>query len=105
MYAVVTTGGKQEKVSAGDVVRVEKLDAEVGDTLELDGVQLLVTDDGVVSDANQLQDARVVAEVLDHGKRKKIRVFKYKRRKNYHRTRGHRQQYTELRVREIKPSA
>lgn len=102
MYAVVTTGGKQVKVAEGDVIRVEKLEAEVGDTIELDHVNLLNKDDGVVVDAKKLAKAKVVCKVTDQGKGKKIRVFKYKRRKNYHRTYGHRQLYTELKIESIK---
>ena len=101
MYAVVTTGGKQYKVAQGDVLRVEKLDAGIGETVELDQVGLLVKEDGIVTDPQALSGAKVVAEVVDQDRAKKIRVFKYKRRKNYRRTRGHRQYYTELRIREI----
>ncbi len=102
MYAVVTTGGKQIKVAEGDVVRVEKLEAAVGDTIELDNVQLIGKDDGAVFDEKALAKAKVICQVTDQGRRKKIRVFKMKRRKNYHRTIGHRQYYTELKVQEIK---
>lgn len=102
MYAVVTTGGKQIKVAEGDVVRVEKLDVAVGDTIELDDVQLIGKDDGAVFDEKSLAKAKVVCQVMSQGRRKKIRVFKMKRRKNYHRTQGHRQFYTELKIQEIK---
>ena len=101
MYAVFTTGGKQYKVAQGDVLRVERLDCPVGDTVELDRVCLLAKDDGIVVEPAQLVSAKVIAQVTGHGKRKKIRVFKMKRRKNYSRTYGHRQCYTELKVREI----
>ncbi|MBI2433641.1 MAG: 50S ribosomal protein L21 [Candidatus Hydrogenedentes bacterium] len=102
MYAVVSTGGKQYRVSEGDRLRVEKLTAEVGETVELGPVRLLARDEGLVVDPEQLSSARVVAEVTDQGRRKKIRVFKYKRRKNYRRTYGHRQSFTEVLVKEIK---
>ncbi|HIJ65139.1 MAG TPA: 50S ribosomal protein L21 [Candidatus Hydrogenedentes bacterium] len=101
MYAVVTAGGKQLRVSPGDVVRVEKIDALIGDTVELDKVCLLASDDALVVDPESLRGAKVVCEVLRQGRRKKIRVFKMKRRKKYARTQGHRQPYTELRVRDI----
>ncbi len=101
MYAVVTTGGKQVKVAEGDVIRVEKLEAPVGDTLEINQVSLIVKDDGIIIDAKKLAKAKVVCEVMGQGRRKKIRVFKKKRRKNYMRTYGHRQSYTELKVQEI----
>ncbi len=101
MYAVVTTGGKQVKVAQGDVVRVEKLDAGVGDTVELDNVSLVAKDDGLVVDRTALDNAKVVCQVLKQGRGKKVRVFKMKRRKGYRRNNGHRQPFTELRIREI----
>jgi large subunit ribosomal protein L21 len=101
MYAVVVTGGKQIKVAEGDIVRVEKIAASLGDTINLDKVCLLAKDDGLVVDPSALASAKVVCEVLGEGRRKKIRVFKKKRRKNYVRTYGHRQDYTELKVRQI----
>ena len=101
MYAVVTTGGKQFRVEEGDVVRVEKLEANVGETIELDKVSLLAKDDSIVVDAGALEAAKVVCQVSEHGRGKKIRVFKMKRRKGYKRTYGHRQDYTELRVQSI----
>jgi large subunit ribosomal protein L21 len=101
MYAVVQTGGKQLKLTPGDVVRVESLDAPVGDTVELGEVKLLAGESGLVVDPKQLLGAKVVCQVTAHGRGKKIRVFKYKRRKNYSRTRGHRQNYTQLKVKDI----
>ena len=102
MYAVVTTGGKQLKVAEGDIVRVEKLEAAIGDTIELDNVQMIGKDDGPIFDSDALSKAKVVCQVTGQGRRKKIKVFKMKRRKNYHRTNGHRQMYTELKIQEIK---
>lgn len=101
MYAVVNTGGKQVKVSQGDVVRVEKIESLVGDVVELSDVALIATDDGLIADSAALGKAKVVCDVVSQGRAKKIRVFKRKRRKNYARTSGHRQSYTELRVRDI----
>ena len=101
MYAVVNTGGKQVKVEQGDVVRVEKIDGPVGETVELTRVCLVAKDDGLVVDPAGLQAAKVVCDIVAHGREKKIRVFKKRRRKNSQRLRGHRQAYTELRVREI----
>ncbi len=97
MYAVVKTGGKQYKVAPGDLLRVEKLDVPVGETVTLDEVVMLSGENGV----DLKPEAKVVAEVTQQSRHKKIRVFKMKRRKNYHRTYGHRQHYTELRIREI----
>lgn len=102
MYAVVVTGGKQYKVAQGDRLRVEKLDTPVGESVELDNVCLLVKEDGIVAEPDALSGARVIAEVTGAGRRKKIRVFKKKRRKNYMRTYGHRQSFSEITIREIK---
>lgn len=101
MYAVVETGGKQYKVSPGDTFRVEKLECEKGTEIALDNVRLLASEDGIQADPSALATARVVCVVQDQDRGKKIRVFKYKRRKNYRRLKGHRQHYTELRVKEI----
>ena len=103
MYAVIKTGGKQYKVTENTRVRVEKLDLPVGERVELDAVQLVITDNAdVVPDPSALESARVVAEIEEHGRAKKIRVYKKKRRKGYERTQGHRQSYTLIRVHEIK---
>lgn len=103
MYAVIKTGGKQYKVTENTRVRVEKLDLPVGERVELDAVQLVITDNAdVVTDPSALESARVVAEIEEHGRAKKIRVYKKKRRKGYERTQGHRQSYTLIRVHEIK---
>ncbi len=101
MYAVMTTGGKQVKVAQGDVIRVEKLEVAVGETIELDQINLIATDDALIVAPKDLEKSKVVCEVVRQGRGKKIRVFKMKRRKNYSRTQGHRQSFTELRVREI----
>lgn len=102
MYAVVSTGGKQLKLAPGDVVRVEKLDAQRGDKVELDQVKFVAKDDKAIVDEKKLAKAKVICTVTGEGRRKKIRVFKMKRRKDTHRTIGHRQDYTELKVEEIK---
>ena len=101
MYAVVQTGGKQYRLSVGDNLRVEKLPGEPGVVVDLPQV-LMVSDGDKVSIGNPvLTDASVKAEIVGHGRDKKIRVFKMKRRKKYGRTQGHRQSYTQLRVTEI----
>ena len=102
MYAVVKTGGKQVKVAEGDIVRVEKLDAPVGDTVELSDIALLAKDDKVVVEPKKLSKAKVVCQVLAQDRAKKIRVFKKKRRQGYTRTQGHRQSFTDIKVIEIK---
>jgi large subunit ribosomal protein L21 len=97
MYAVVKTGGKQYKVAKGDVLDVEKLDVDPGKKLDLD-VLLLADDTKVVTDAGALAKAKVSAKVIEHLKAKKVLVFKFKKRKGYKRTRGHRQNLTRLEV-------
>jgi large subunit ribosomal protein L21 len=104
MYAVIRSGGKQYRVASGQVVKVERLHAEVGDTIAFDQV-LMVGDEqdgGEPKIGSPLVDgAQVTAEVLEQGKGPKVIVFKKKRRKNYRRTRGHRQWQTVLRIRDI----
>ncbi len=102
MYAVVKTGGKQYRVASGDVITVEKLDgAEAGDIVELDNVLALDVGEGLAVGAPLIDGARVNATVLGQKKDNKIVVFKKKRRKNYRRTRGHRQLVTVLRIDDI----
>lgn len=99
MYAVIKSGGKQYRVEEGDQVYLEKLDAEVGDKVEFD-VLALATDDGLQA-GDAVKDAKVTAEVIKHGRGKKIMVFKYKPKKRYRRRQGHRQPYTSVRITEI----
>ena len=101
MYAVLTTGGKQVKVAKGDRVRVEKIEAPVGDRIELGNVRLVANDDGIVVDPEKLANAKIVCEVTAQGRAKKILVYKKKRRKGFQRTKGHRQSYTQLLVADI----
>lgn len=98
MYAVIESGGKQHRVSVGDRLRVESLGAEPGAELELDRVLLVADGDDVAVGAPHVSGKPVVARVLGHGRGDKIRVFKFKRRKGYERTLGHRQNYTELEI-------
>ncbi len=101
MYAIVETGGKQFKVSEGMTLYVEKLDAVVGDTVTLDKVFLVEKDGEVTVGAPHVPGASVTVSVVEHGKAKKILVFKYKSKKNYRRKQGHRQPYTKLKVNAI----
>jgi large subunit ribosomal protein L21 len=101
MYAVVKSGGKQYKVSAGDLLRVEKLDAQVGDTITFDHVLLVSDGEKIQAEPSELAQAKVTARVTGHGRRRKIVVFKYKRRKRYRRKQGHRQWFTELAIENI----
>ncbi|MCS6799947.1 MAG: 50S ribosomal protein L21 [Myxococcota bacterium] len=100
MYAVIRTGGKQYRVAPGDRLRVEKLPAEVGSSLELTEV-LMIGGESVRIGRPLVEGARVTARVVGQGRARKIIVFKMKRRKNYRRKKGHRQPYTELLVTSI----
>jgi len=100
-YAVVRTGGKQYRVSPGDLLRVESLSVEPGSTVELAEVLLTSADGAVRVGTPLVAGAKVTAQVVAHGKERKILVFKMKRRKNERRKRGHRQRSTTLRVLEI----
>ncbi len=97
MYAVIKTGGKQYRVSQGDRIRVEKLNGDVGSSLEFDDV-LMVGGDKVLVGTPTVEGAKVTAEITGQDKAKKVIVFKMKRRKGYRRKRGHRQPYTELKI-------
>ena len=104
MYAVIRTGGKQYRVASGQVVKVERLDGEVGDTIAFDQVLMVGAEqDGAEPQIGSplVAGAQVTAEVLEQSKGPKVIVFKKKRRKNYRRKRGHRQFQTVLRIREI----
>lgn len=101
MYAVLTTGGKQYRVQEGDVLFVEKLNAEVDATVELTEV-LAVSKDGELKVGTPVvEGAKVVAKVLSQGKAKKVVVFKYKPKKDYRRKNGHRQPYTKIVIEKI----
>jgi large subunit ribosomal protein L21 len=104
-YAVIATGGKQHKVAVGDHLRIEKIAAEVGETVTFGDVLAVNTATGLQLGRPKIEGARVVARVLSQGKARKILVFKKKRRKQYRRTRGHRQTYTAVVVEEIHAGA
>ena len=100
MYAVIETGGKQYKVSEDQVVFIEKLEAEAGDTVTFD-VVAVGSDDGIKVGTPYVDGAKVSAEVLKNGKGKKIRVATYKPKKGEKRTLGHRQPYTKVQIKSI----
>lgn len=100
-YAVIKTGGKQQKVAVGDHIRVEKVEAGVGDKVTFDQVLALQNGDGLQVGRPVLKGARVVGRVLAQDKAKKVIIFKKKKRKQYRRTRGHRQTFTAVVVEEI----
>ena len=99
MYAIIATGGKQYKVSEGDVIRVEKLDAEVGSDVTFDTV--LAVSDKELAVGEAVASATVSATVTDQGKGKKVIVYKYKRKSGYHKKNGHRQLFTEVKINKI----
>ncbi|MFU8895691.1 MAG: 50S ribosomal protein L21 [Gammaproteobacteria bacterium] len=98
MYAVIATGGKQYRVSEGAVLRVEKLEAEEGASIEFDRV-LLVGDGETVSIGKPfLEGGKVQATVMSQGKARKVEIVKFRRRQNYRRTKGHRQNFTQIKI-------
>ena len=101
MYAVILTGGKQLKVEEGNIIRVEKLAAEAGDTVTFDQVAAVGDESGLTIGAPTVEGATVTAKVLENGKGKKIRVFTYKPKCGQKKAQGHRQPYTQLKIESI----
>jgi len=98
MYAVIKTGGKQYRVSEGQTLRVEKLPAEVGASVDLDDVLMVADGDNIKIGAPRVAGGKVTATVKAHGRGEKIRIVKFRRRKHHMKTQGHRQYYTELQI-------
>jgi large subunit ribosomal protein L21 len=98
MYAVIQTGGKQYRVSAGERLKIERIAGDVGQEIVLDRVLLVADGDALKMGAPLVAGARVKAKVLTHGRGEKVRIFKLNRRKHYRRTQGHRQNYTEIEI-------
>ena len=98
MYAVIATGGKQYRVEKDGVLRIEKLDAEAGSTVEFSEVLLIADGDKITVGTPRVTGAKVSATVESHGKGDKVTIVKFRRRKHYLRRKGHRQQYTQVRV-------
>ena len=105
MYAIIESCGKQYKVSEGDIVFFEKLEAEEGKKVTFDNVVLVSDDKKVEVGAPYVKGVKVEGKVLAHGKGKKVLVYKYKAKKNYRRTQGHRQPYTKVEISKIKTAA
>ena len=102
MYAVIKTGGKQYRVTEGEVLNVEKLTGEVGSQVELAEVLAVGEGEGIRIGTPTVAGARVLAEIVEHGKDKKVIIFKKRRRKGYAKKQGHRQLFTSLKIKEIK---
>lgn len=102
MYAVIKTGGKQYRVSEGDIINVEKITRQEGqDELNIKEVLMVVDGDNVTVGTPYVDSAMVVATALEDGKSEKVIVFKYKRKKDYRRKQGHRQPFTKLEIKKI----
>ena len=99
MYAIIVTGGKQYKVSEGDVIKVEKLDVEPGATVTFD--QVIAVSDKELKVAGDVANASVTATVMEQGRYRKVIVYKYKRKTGYHKKNGHRQAYTQVKIEKI----
>ncbi len=102
MYAVVNTGGKQYKVREGEILRVEKIAGEIGSPVSFDKVLMFSDGETVSIGTPVLDDVKVSGHIIEQGKAKKIIVFKYKKRKRYRRKQGHRQQFTAVKIDNIK---
>ncbi len=101
MYAVIKTGGKQYKVAAGDKLKVEKLEVAEGGKVVLDKVLMLADGEAVTIGSPLVAGAKVNATVVSHGRGDKVMIFKFRRRKHYRKTQGHRQSYTEILISDI----
>ncbi len=101
MYAIIKTGGKQVKVNAGDIIKIEKLAAEAGSAVKFDQVLAVIDGDKATFGAPTVSGASVEATVVKNGKGKKIRIFKYNPKKGYRKRQGHRQPYTKVEIGKI----
>lgn len=101
MYAIIQTGGKQYRVSEGDVIVIEKLEAQAGETVAFDEVLTVVQEGSVKIGQPVVAGAKVTGTVVEHGKGKKIRIFKYKSKANYRKRQGHRQPFTKVTIEKI----
>lgn len=101
MFAIIETGGKQYKVQEGDVIYIEKLDGNEGESVTFDRVLAVTGKDGLVTGAPVVSGATVTGKVEKHGRGQKIVVYKYKAKKNYRRKQGHRQPYTKVTIEKI----
>ncbi len=98
MYAVIVSGGKQHRVEEGETLKLEKLNIEVGASVGFDRVLLVVNDEDVKIGTPVVEGAKVSAEIVSHGRGKKVRIMKFKRRKHHMKQMGHRQWFTEVKI-------
>ncbi len=98
MYAVIISGGKQHRVAEGETLKLEKLNAEVGGNIEFDRILLIANGDDIRVGAPNVEGAKVTAEVITHGRGKKIQIMKFKRRKHHMKQAGHRQWFTAVKI-------
>ena len=98
MYAVIESGGKQHRVVEGETLRLEKLDAATGDSIDFDRVLMVGEGDSVKVGAPYVDGGKVTAEVVSHGRGEKVRIIKFRRRKHHRKQQGHRQWYTEVKI-------
>ena len=101
MYAVIKSGGKQHRVEEGEQLKLEKIEAEMGQTIEFDEVLMLGSGSGVKIGSPLVEGGKVTAEVVAHGRHEKIRIVKFNRRKHFRKETGHRQWFTEVKIRAI----
>ena len=101
MYAIIKTGGKQHKVAEGEILKVEKLKASEGEPVDITDVLLIEKDGEVTLGSPFIEGAKVTAKILRHGKEDKVTIIKMKRRKDYRKKQGHRQNYSEIQIEQI----
>ena len=101
MYAVITSGGQQFRVAEGQILKVAKIPAEVGETIDLNNVLMLVNGDDIKVGMPFLEGSKVAASIVSHGRHKKIHIVKFRRRKHHRKQMGHRQDYTEIKITKI----
>ena len=101
MYAVIANGGKQYRVAEGQVIKLEKIAMEVGQVVDFDEVLMLSSESGVDVGAPFIAGAKVKAEIVEHGRAKKVEILKFKRRKHHMKRMGHRQSYTAVKIQSI----
>lgn len=101
MYAVIESGGKQHRVEQGEVLNLEKLDAATGDAIDFDKVLMVADGENVKVGAPYVEGVKVSAEVVSHGRAKKVSIIKFRRRKHHRKQMGHRQWYTEVKITDI----